>query len=176
MGNSVAYAVGKLPNNSEHSNGSRLKMQPPPGSSAMIDQWHHQLSHMNQHNLQYLHWVGRIQIQGKKLLTPCDYCFKAKMTQKIGNGPTPQTTRPGARLHVDIFGGSRTLGLEWDDEAPPANGKFKYVLLITDNVTWMRWVFPLMTQDDPGWPNTHNNGPYWLALEPWIHTCIFLRR
>ena len=83
------------------------------------------------------------------MLTPCDYCFKAKMTWRIGNGPTPQTTQPGARLHVDIFGGGRTLGLESDDEAPPANGKYKYVLLITDDATRMRWVFPLMTWNDP---------------------------
>ena len=149
MGNGVAYAVGKLPDDSKDSNGSRLKTQPLPGSSATIDQWHHRLLHMNQHDLQYLHRIGRIQIQGKKLLTPCNYCFKAKMTWKIGNGLTPQTTRPVARLHVDIFGGGRTLGLELDNEAPPANGKFKYVLLITDDATRMRWVFPLINRDNP---------------------------
>ena len=155
----IANAVGKLPDtadsedgaDSEDSNGnkSRLKTQPPTGSSATIDQWHHRLSHMNQHDLQYLHRIGRIQIQGKKLLTPCDYCFKAKMTRKIGNGPTPRSTRPAARLHVDLFGGGRTLGLETDDEAPPANGKFKYVLLITDDATRLRWVFPLINRDNP---------------------------
>ena len=124
-------------------------MQPPPRSSTMIDQWHHWLSHMNQHDLQYLYWIRQIHIQGKKLLTPCNYCFKAKMTQKIGNGATPWMTQPAARLHVNLFGGGRTLGLETDDEAPPANGKYKYVLLITDNATRMRWVFPLINRDNP---------------------------
>ena len=83
------------------------------------------------------------------MLTPCDYCFKVKMTQKIGNGATPWMTQPVARLHVDIFGSGKTLGLETDDEAPPANGKFKYVLLITDDATRMRWVFPLINRDNP---------------------------
>ena len=71
------------------------------------------------------------------------------MTQKISNGATPQTTQPAARLHVNLFGGSRTLGLETDDEAPPVNGKYKYMLLITDNTTRMRWIFPLINRDNP---------------------------
>ena len=71
------------------------------------------------------------------------------MTQKIDNGVTLQMTWPAARLHVDLFGGGRTLGLETDDEAPPVNGKFKYVLLITDNTIRMRWVFPLINRDNP---------------------------
>ena len=151
--------MGKLPDGADNKNGADsedsdgnklcLKMRPPPGSSTMIDQWHHQLSHVNQHDLQYLHQIGRIQIQGKKLLTPCNYCFKVKMTWKIGNGVTPWTTQPAARLHVDIFGSGKTLGLETDDEAPPVNEKFKYVLLIMDDATRMRWVFPLINRDNP---------------------------
>ena len=152
---SVVNAVGKLPENSEDSmdskdlNSPHLKTQSPPGSSAIIDQWHHQLSHMNQHDLQYLHWIGQIHIQGKKLLTLCNYCFKAKMTQKIGNGPTPWMTWPVARLHINIFGSGKILGLETDNEAPPTNGKFKYMLLITDDATRIRWVFPLVNRDNP---------------------------
>lgn len=76
--------------------------RPPPAS---IDTWHHRLAHMNQHDLQYLHRVGRINIQGKRYLTPCDFCFAAKMTQNQGKGHLPRATRPGLRLHIDIFGG-----------------------------------------------------------------------
>ena len=83
------------------------------------------------------------------MLTPCDYCFKAKMTQKVGNRLTPCTTWPAARLHVNLFGGGRTLGLETDDEVPPVNGKYKYVLLIMDDATRMRWIFPLINRDNP---------------------------
>ena len=106
--------------------------RPPPAS---IDVWHHRLSHMNQHDLQYLHRIGRINIQGKKLLTPCDFCFAAKKTNQQGKGPTPRATYPGMRLHVDIFGGGKTLGKESDDEAPPANGKYKYAMIVTDDAT-----------------------------------------
>ena len=71
------------------------------------------------------------------------------MTWKLGNGPTLWTTWPAARLHVDLFDGSRTLGLDSDDEVPPVNGKVKYMLLITDDAIRMRWVFPLLTRDNP---------------------------
>lgn len=118
-------------------------------AAASIDVWHHRLSHLNQHDLQFLNRTGRINIKGTKLLTPCDFCFQAKATRKIGNGATPRTTRPGLRLHVDMFGGGKTLGLESDDEAPPANGKYKYVMIITDDATRMRWIFPLMNRDNP---------------------------
>ena len=66
--------------------------RPPPAS---IETWHHRLSHMNQHGLQYLHRVGRINIQGKKLLPTCDFCRRAKTTRRMENGPTPRATRPG---------------------------------------------------------------------------------
>ena len=57
-------------------------------ASASMDTWHHRLSHMNQHDLQFLHRIGRINIQGTKLVTPCDYCLAAKTARKEGNGPT----------------------------------------------------------------------------------------
>lgn len=142
----LANAVSDVKSPSES---SRTRTTPPAGSKATMDEWHHRLSHMNQHDLLYLHRIGRIVIEGKKILTPCDYCFQAKATRKIGNGTTPRTTRPGARLHVDLFGGGKTLGLESDDEVPPANGKFKYVMLITDDATRFRWVFPLLNRDNP---------------------------
>ena len=72
--------------------------------SASIETWHHRLSHMNQHDLQYLHLIGRINIQGKKLLPTCDFCRRAKTTRRLGNGPNPRATRPGRQLYVDIFG------------------------------------------------------------------------
>src|SRR5699024_3128246 len=51
--NGVTYAVGKLPENSEDSDGeSKLKAQPPPGFSATKGHWHHRLSHMSRHDLQ----------------------------------------------------------------------------------------------------------------------------
>ncbi|EYE90211.1 uncharacterized protein EURHEDRAFT_511146 [Aspergillus ruber CBS 135680] len=120
--------------------------RPPP---APIEYWHHRLSHMNQHDLQYLHRIGRINIQGKKLLPTCDFCRRAKTTRKIGNGPTPRATMPGRRLHVDIFGGGQTLGKESDDDVPPANGKYKYVMILTDDATRMRWVIPLQNREKP---------------------------
>lgn len=110
---------------------------------ASIDVWHHRLSHMNQHDLQYLHRIGRINIQGKKLLTPCDYCSEAQKTQQQGTGPIPRATYPSMRLHVDIFGEGKTLGRESDDEVPPANGKYKYAMIMTDDATRMRCIFPL---------------------------------
>lgn len=120
--------------------------RPPPAS---IETWHHRLSHMNQHDLQYLHRVGRINIQGKKLLPTCDFCRRAKTTRCSGNGPTPRATCPGRRLHVDIFGGGQTLGLPSDDDLPPANGKYKYVMILTDDATRMRWTIPLENRVNP---------------------------
>lgn len=96
--------------------------RPPPAS---IETWHHRLSHMNQHDLQYLHRVGGINIQGKKLLPICDFCRRAKTSRHMGTDPTSRTTCPGRRLHVDIFGGGQILGLPSGDDVPPANGKYK---------------------------------------------------
>lgn len=104
---------------------------------------------MNQHDLQFLHRIGRINIQGTKLVTPCDYCLAAKTARKEGNGPTPRATRAGMRLHIDIFGGGKTLGLASDDDVPPANGKWKFAMILTDDVTRMRWIIPLMNRDNP---------------------------
>ncbi|ODM17047.1 hypothetical protein SI65_05760 [Aspergillus cristatus] len=154
----VAYAVNDAKETNENKSKNLTPNRPPP---APIECWHHRLAHMNQHDLQYLHRIGRINIQGKKLLPTCDYCRQAKTTRKIGNGPTPRATQPGRRLHVDIFGGGLTLGKPSDDDAPPANDKYKYAMILTDDATRMRWLFPLQSRDNPN--HTIKNHINWLA-------------
>lgn len=154
----VAYAVNDTKEPNENKSRNLTPNKPPP---APIEYWHHRLSHMNQHDLQYLHRIGRINIQGKKLLPTCDFCHQAKTTRKVGNGPTPRATQPGRRLHVDIFGGGLTLGKPSDDDTPPANGKYKYAMILTDDATRMRWLFPLQNRDKPN--HTIKNHIDWLA-------------
>ena len=108
---SVAYAVNDAKESAENTSCNLTPKRPPP---APIEHWHHRLSHMNQHDLQYLHRIGRINIQGKKLLPTCDFCRQAKNTRKIGNGSTPRATQPGRRVHVDIFGGGLNGFVEED--------------------------------------------------------------
>ncbi|ODM16173.1 hypothetical protein SI65_08607 [Aspergillus cristatus] len=128
----IAYAVNDTKETNENKSRNLTPNRPPP---APIEYWHHRLSHMNQHDLQYLHRIGRINIQGKKLLPTCHFCRQAKTTRKVGNGLTPHATQPGRRLHVDIFGGGLTLGKPSDDDTPPANGKYKYAMILTDDAT-----------------------------------------
>ena len=73
----VAYAVNDAKEPNENKSRNSTSNKPPP---APIEYWHHRLSHMNQHDLQYLHRIGRINIQGKKLLPTCDFCRQAKTT------------------------------------------------------------------------------------------------
>ena len=65
------------------------------------------------------------------------------MTRNKLTGEPPRTVRPGQRLHVDVFGGGKTLGQDDDIGVPLGDGIYKYVMLITDDATRRRWAIPL---------------------------------
>ena len=110
---------------------------------APIDVWHHRTGHLHQQALVWLHQKGKITIDGTRELTPCHYCRAGKMTRNKLTGEPPRAVRPGQRLHVDVFGGGKTLGQDDDIGVPLGDGIYKYVMLITDDATRRRWAIPL---------------------------------
>ncbi|EER28295.1 copia-like retrotransposon family protein [Coccidioides posadasii C735 delta SOWgp] len=103
--------------------------------------WHKRWGHLNAHDIAILARDPRMamRIKGVKKLGFCETCAKAKQARNPFE-PRTRSTKPGAKIFIDIAGGGRTLSTDSD---PPSYGGAKYFLLITDDATRYRWIYLL---------------------------------
>ncbi|KAJ9253689.1 hypothetical protein DTO212C5_9256 [Paecilomyces variotii] len=128
----------------QEANPKPLEPPAPRQVSRSLVEWHRILAHLNPADILRLARdpLSGIKIEGSKDLPFCDVCKQAKITKLISRRPMPRAVAPGRRLHMDIIGGGRTLDYE-SDEALPSDIKMRYALLVTDDATRYRWVYPM---------------------------------
>ena len=128
---------------------STPKSEPPKSHTMTLMEWHQRLAHLNAADILKLARDPKsgVSVKGPKTLGFCEICQQAKQTRKISHKPMPRTSRPLARIHVDIAGGGNTFGGK-DQETTTSRQGSNYYMPITDDATRWRWIFFLNRKSD----------------------------
>ena len=109
--------------------------------AATMDLWHQRLAHLNERD------VTRLQekAEGMTILPEpnrparCEACVLGKQHKQPSRQPQEHRAwKRGQRLHADLGGGGASLSV----------GGNRYFIILTDDFTRWRWMFPLRTKDE----------------------------
>lgn len=108
--------------------------------------WHRRTGHLNAQDLLLLsrNPQSGIKIKGTKELGFCDVCVRAK-AKALSHPPSKRYINPGARIHLDIGGGGRTLDTTADNEISTFGGG-KNFMVLTGDATRYRWLYVLKSR------------------------------
>jgi transposase InsO family protein len=103
--------------------------------AATMNLWHQRLAHLNEKDIvRLLEQAEGITISQNDRTTTCEACILGKQHETPSYQPQEnRATKRGQRIHADLGGGKASL----------SNGGNRYFILLTDDYSRMRWVWPL---------------------------------
>jgi transposase InsO family protein len=107
--------------------------------AATMNLWHQRLAHLNEKDIVKLQKQAEgITIPQNDRTTTCEACILGKQHETPSYQPQEnRATKRGQRIHADLGGGKASLSIGGD----------RYFILLTDDYSRMRWVWPLRKKD-----------------------------
>ena len=109
--------------------------------AATMDLWHQRLAHLNERDVARLQEKaeGMTILPQKGRTAQCEACVLGKQHKRPSRQPQEhKATKRGQRIHADLGGGGSSLSI----------GGNRYFIILTDDLTRRRWMFPLRTKDE----------------------------